>query len=472
MGHDLDGLRQRFGARYPAWLLALLIVSTMTMVLASTSVNVALPAIMAEFAIGRPLAQWLVTGFLAAMTSGLLLSSWAQARFGARATLLCTFAVFLATSLLAPLLDSIWALIGVRILQGVCAGIVQPLAMVLIFRVYPGRGRGLALGLFGLGVMMAPALGPTLAGYLVDHFGWSAIFWLPAPVCVLSLFGGARLLPSLRALAPPRLDVPGFVLLNLALFGVLGGLAEAQRFGWLALVTLLPGGIGLCALAAFLWRCSRHPAPLLPLHLWRDASFRRSSGIALALGLGLFGLTYLIPLFVQTVEGYSAGQAGLLLLPTGLVLGVAAFAGGWLSERVAARWLLVGGLALLALSALGQALTGPGAGFWLICFWASLGRIGLGAILPGVSTASVQDLPAEELSRATGAVTFMRQLGGALGINLLTFFLEWRHLAEGATAAGDALAFQQSFWLLTLLFALAILPAWRLRSTPRRAARP
>ena len=464
MGHDLDVLEARFGARYPAWLLALLIVSTMAMVLASTSVNVALPAIMGDFAIGRPLAQWLITGFLAAMTSGLLLSAWAQARFGARRTLLGTFALFLGTSLLAPLVASIWQLIALRVFQGLCAGIVQPLAMVLIFRAFPERGRGLALGLFGLGAMMAPALGPTLAGYAVDHFGWRSIFWLPAPVCLLGLAGGALLLPSLRALTPPRLDVPGFFLLNLALFGILGALAEAQRFGWLAAATLLPGAVGVASLAAFLWRCSHHAAPLLPLRLWCDASFRRTSWVAMVLGLGLFGVTYLIPQYVQTVEGYSAADAGLLLLPTGLVLGASAFFGGWLSDRLAARWLLVGGLALLAVSTAGQALMGSGAGFWAICAWASLGRVGLGGIMPGVSTAAVQDLPAEELSRATGATTFMRQLGGALGINLLTFFLEWRHVAEGASAAGDVHAFHQSFWLVTALFALAIWPAWRLRS--------
>lgn len=463
MGQDLEGLKARFGTHYPRWLLALLIVSTMTMVLSSTSINVALPAIMADFAIGRPLAQWLVTGVLAAMTSGLLLSSWAQARFGARATLLTSFGLFLLTSLLAPFVTSIWALIGIRIVQGLCAGIVQPLSMVLIFRAYPGEGRGLALGLYGLGAMMAPALGPTLAGFLVDHFGWSAVFWLPAPICVISLLGGALLLPTLRAAAPPRLDVPGFVLLNLALFGILAALAEAQRFGWGHPATLLTGGIGLSALVAFFWRCSRHPAPLLPLRLWRNASFRHASWVSLSLGLSLFGITYLVPLYVQTVEGFSASDAGLLLLPTGLVLGAAVFFGGWLSDKVAARWLLVGGLALLTLSTAGQALAGTGAGFWVICAWASLGRVGIGAIMPGVSTGAVQDLPAEDLAPATGVVSFMRQLGGALGINLLTFFLEWRHVAEGATLEGDAAAFMQSFWLLTALFALAIWPAWRLR---------
>ncbi|MCM2331073.1 drug resistance transporter, EmrB/QacA subfamily [Geopseudomonas sagittaria] len=464
MGHDLDVLAARFGRHYPRWLLALLIISTMTMVLSSTSINVALPAIMQDFAIGRPLAQWLVTGVLAAMTSGLLLSSWAQARFGPRATLLTSFGLFLVTSLVAPFVTSIWALIAIRIVQGLCAGIAQPLSMVLIFRTYPGEGRGMALGLFGLGAMMAPALGPTLAGFLVDHFGWRAVFWLPAPVCILSLVGGALLLPTLRSLTPPRLDVPGFILLNLALFGILAALAEAQRFGWLHDATLLTGAVGLLGLAAFLWRCTHHSAPLLPLRLWRNASFRHTSWVSMVLGVSLFGVTYLVPLYVQTVEGYSASDAGLLLLPTGLVLGVAVFAGGWLSDKLAARWLLVGGLGLLTLSTAGQALMGTGASFWAICAWASLGRLGIGGIMPGVSTAAVQDLPAEELAPATGTISFMRQLGGALGINLLTFFIEWRHVAEGASAAGDAQAFVQSFWLLTALFALALWPAWLLRS--------
>ncbi|MNM98030.1 Multidrug resistance protein stp [compost metagenome] len=290
------------------------------------------------------------------------------------------------------------------------------------------------------------------------------MFWLPAPVCILSLIGGALLLPTLRSLTPPRLDVPGFILLNLALFGILAALAEAQRFGWLHDATLVIGAVGLLGLAAFLWRCTHHPAPLLPLRLWRNASFRHTSWVSMVLGVSLFGITYLIPLYVQTVEGYSASDAGLLLLPTGLVLGVAVFAGGWLSDRLAARWLLVGGLGLLTLSTAGQALMGTGASFWAICAWASLGRLGIGGIMPGVSTGAVQDLPAEELAPATGTISFMRQLGGALGINLLTFFLEWRHVAEGASAAGDAQAFVQSFWLLTVLFALALWPAWLLRN--------
>ena len=184
MRDDLQALQQRFGPRYPQWLLALLMVGSMAMVLASTSINVALPAIMADFAIGRPLAQWLSTGFLAAMTAGLLLAAWAQARFGARRTAQFGLLLFILTSLLALVAQAAWQLITLRIVQGLCAGIVQPLAMVLIFRVFAEGGRGMALGLYGLGVMLAPSLGPAIGGYLVDHFGWAAIFWMPLPMCL------------------------------------------------------------------------------------------------------------------------------------------------------------------------------------------------------------------------------------------------------------------------------------------------
>src|SRR3989344_5146340 len=134
MRDDLPALQQRFGPRYPQWLLALLMVGSMAMVLASTSINVALPAIMADFAIGRPLAQWLSTGFLAAMTAGLLLAAWAQARFGGRRSAQLGLPLFVLSSLVALVAHAAWQLIALRIVQGLCAGIVQPLAMVLIFR--------------------------------------------------------------------------------------------------------------------------------------------------------------------------------------------------------------------------------------------------------------------------------------------------------------------------------------------------
>lgn len=467
MQHDLPALQARFGARYPRWLLGVLMIGSMAMVLASTSINVALPAIMQDFSIGRPLAQWLSTGFLAAMTAGLLLAAWAHARLGARRTAQVGLWLFILSSLLALVAQTAWQLIALRIVQGLCAGIVQPLAMVLIFRVFADGGRGMALGLYGLGVMIAPTLGPTIGGYLVDHFGWAAVFWLPLPMCLLALLGGQWLLPTQRERTTPFLDVWAFVLLCVALFASLGALAEAQRFAWQELRVWAPSLLGVVAVIGFFRRSRRSVKPLLPLRVWRHAGFRNASWVALTLGMGLYGSTYLIPLYLQTVEGYSAGRAGLLLLPTGVLMGIASFAGGWLSDRLSAAVLLISGVLVFALSAAGFGWLEPGASFAVLCFWACLGRVGLGILLPALSTASLDMLSQEELAQGAGAITFVRQLGGAFGVNLLTFFLEWRHRSEGADLAAEAVAFQQSFWVMAAVFALTVLAAWNVRSTKR-----
>jgi EmrB/QacA subfamily drug resistance transporter len=467
MREDLQALQQRFGPRYPRWLLAVLMVGSMAMVLASTSINVALPAIMADFAIGRPLAQWLSTGFLAAMTAGLLLAAWAQSRFGPRLTAQFGLLMFIISSLLALVAHAAWQLIALRILQGLCAGIVQPLAMVLIFRVFAEGGRGMALGIYGLGVMVAPSLGPGIGGYLVDHFGWAAIFWMPIPMCLLALCAGQWLLPNQRERSTPRLDIQAFIWLCVAIFAALGCLAEAQRFAWAEPRVWLPGLLAALAVLAFVLRSRGARQPLLPLELWRHSGFRKASWVALSLGLGLYGSTYLIPLYLQTMEGFSAGRAGLLLLPAGLLMGMASFLAGWLSDRLSAAVLLCAGLLIFALSSAGLAWVEQGASFLVLCFWACVGRVGLGVLLPALNTGSLDILSAEELAQGAGAITFVRQLGGAFGVNLLTFFLEWRHSVEGGDLGAEMLAFKQSFWLMAGVFLLTVLAAWGVRSPTR-----
>ncbi len=467
MKRDLASLNARFGALYRVWLLGVLMLGSMVMVLSSTSINVALPAIMDEFAMGRPLAQWLATGFLAAMTAGLLLAAWAQAKLGSRLTVQFSIGLFVLCSLAALVATEGWQLIVLRILQGTSAGIIQPLATVLIFRVYAGGGRGAALGVYGLGLMIAPSIGPTIGGYLIDHFGWASAFWLPLPVCFVLMLAGHWLLPDESNANAKRLDVLSFVMLTIAIFAGLGAISEAQRYAWsdwhvctLALLTLV------CARVFFVRTLSSN-RPILSLRLWRLPAFRRASWVALALGLGLYGSTYLIPLFLQTIKGYSAGHAGVLLLPAGILLGLASFASGWLCDRIAIVWLLCIGLFLFAVSSVWYGIWGASSGFLWLCIIAGVGRLGIGLIMPALSIASLDSLTVDELPYGAGAVTFVRQLGGAFGINLLTVFLEWQHQSLGGDFAAETQAFERTFILLGLAFMLALWPAWRLRKFPK-----
>lgn len=360
-----------------------------------------------------------------------------------------------------------WQLIVLRILQGASAGIIQPLATVLIFRVYAGGGRGAALGVYGLGLMIAPSVGPTVGGYLIDHFGWMSAFWLPLPVCFVLMVAGHWLLPDEGNPKAQRLDVFSFVMLTVAIFAGLAAISEAHRYSlsdWrvttLALITVV------CSVL-FFQRTLNSKKPILSLRLWRLAPFRRASWVALAMGLGLYGSTYLIPLFLQTISGYSAGHAGVLLLPAGIFLGLASFASGWLCDRIAIVWLLCAGLTLFAFSAIWYGIWGASSGFLWLCIIAALGRLGLGLIMPALSTASLDSLTVDELPYGAGAVTFVRQLGGAFGINLLTVFLEWQHQSLGGDFAAESIAFERTFMVLGLAFLLALWPAWRLRKFPK-----
>lgn len=467
MKRDLASLNARFGVLYRVWLLGVLMLGSMVMVLSSTSINVALPSIMDEFAMGRPMAQWLATGFLAAMTAGLLLAAWAQAKFGSRLTVQFSIGVFVLCSIAALMATEGWQLIVLRILQGTSAGIIQPLATVLIFRVYAGGGRGAALGVYGLGLMIAPSVGPTVGGYLVDHFGWMSAFWLPLPVCVVLMVAGHWLLPDEGNPNAKRLDVLSFVMLTIAIFAGLGAISEAQRYAWNDWHVSLLALLTVACSSVFFRRTLNSDRPILSLRLWRLAAFRRASWVALALGLGLYGSTYLIPLFLQTIKGYSAGHAGVLLLPAGILLGLASFASGWLCDRIAIVWLLCVGLFLFAVSSVWYGIWGASSGFLGLCVIAAVGRLGLGLIMPALSTASLDSLTVDELPYGAGAVTFVRQLGGAFGINLLTVFLEWQHQSLGGDLAAETIAFERTFVILGVAFVLALWPAWRLRKFPK-----
>ncbi|WP_064496059.1 DHA2 family efflux MFS transporter permease subunit [Thiopseudomonas alkaliphila] len=470
MYRDLDMMQKHYGARYKTWLLSVLLLGSMVMVLSSTSINVALPEIMNQFHMGRSMAQWLVTGFLAAMTSGLLLAAWIQARIGAQNTVQLSIGVFLMASVLALIATEGWQLIALRIIQGACAGIIQPLATVLIFRVYKDGRRGRALGIYGLGLMIAPTVGPTISGYLVDAYGWMAAFWLPMPVCVLLQVVGPLLLPNDREPEAKRLDVLALVLLTVSLFAGLGGLAEAQLQNWDSPWVYGPIALAFACLIGFFVVTLGKENALLPLDLWRIPAYRRASWIALALGMGLYASTYFIPLFLQTVGGFTAGQSGLILLPAGIFLGCASYISGWLCDRMNFAWILIIGLLLFALSKAWYGLWGVSSGYWWLCIWAAIGRAGMGLLGPAINTASLENLTSAQLAQGASGITFVRQLGGAFGINLLTAFLEWRFEVRGGTPEADNQAFEETFWLMGLAFALALWPAWRLRPGPLNRA--
>jgi MFS transporter, DHA2 family, multidrug resistance protein len=442
-----------------------MMLGTISTILSATIVNVAFPALIDEFHVGHDTLQWVAAGYLAAMTATMLATAWLVETFGERTTFVATLALFLAASLLAAASWSTGSLIAARVLQGAAAGILQPLAMIVLFRVFPIEERGRAMALYGFGIVLAPAIGPAIGGTLLDAFGWRSIFLLTVPFCIGGLVLGARTLQRREAVVSLRFDWPGCALLIAALVTLLNVPVVGHRQGFASVAALALVALGVALSAAFIGWEMRAGAPLLPIRLFRHRPFAGASIVAFAYGIGLFGSTYLVPVFAQEIAHYSAAEAGYLLVPPGIALAFAIAVGGRLTDRMHAAPIIVAGLALFALSSLLLAFSGAATGFTLLALWLVIGRIGLGMLIPALNVGAVQSLAGSELAYASAAVNFVRQLGGAIGVNLLAVVLEWRSAAPGLV--DPARPFHECFAIVTLAFALAIIPARSIRKQGR-----
>ena len=449
------------------WVVATTMVGTVSTILAATIVNVAFPALIREFNIGHDSLQWVATGFLAATTTSMLATAWLVDTFGQRRTFVATMVLFLAASLLGAASWNTESLIAARVLQGATAGVMQPLSMIALFEVFPLEERGRAMGLFGFGVVLAPAVGPAAGGLLMEAFGWRAIFLLSVPFCVAALPLGWRWLSDVRSTGPrQRFDWTGAALLSLALVAVLNFPVVGHRAGWLSTAALTDAVLALGLATGFVAWEFRVAAPLFALRLFASRGFRAACLVAFAYGLGLFGTTYLVPVFVQDIAGYTPARAGNLLVVPGLALAVAIGLAGRLTDRAPPRFVVGGGLACFAVSSLLLAFATGTTTFWLLALWLTIGRAGLGLIIPALNVGAVETLPAEYLGHASAAVNFARQLGGAIGVNLLAVLLEWR-LGFHDEPSGATLAFRDCFLVVTIAFAAAVLPALSIRKHAR-----
>lgn len=449
--------------RERAWIVATLMIGTMSTLLSATIVNVAFPALITEMHIGHDVVQWVATGFLAATTATMLGTAWALQRFGERTTYIVTLSVFLAGSLLGAFAWNADSLIFARVMQGAAAGVLQPLAMVVLFRVFPLAERGRAMGIYGFGIVLAPAIGPAIGGALVTSFGWRWIFVLSLPFCVAGIALARKTLVDHVASEPPRFDTIGFVLLVLGLICALNVPVVGHRDGWLSVELAAIAVAAIALWVAFVVWELRAPAPMLSMRLFRHRAFRSASLVALAYGGGLFGSTYLLPVFVQEIAHYSAASAGSLMFFPGLALALSIAVGGRLTDRFQPRFVMIAGLVLFAISSALFVWTGDGTSFWVFVAWILVGRVGLGLLIPALNVGAVQALTGTELAYASSAVNFLRQLGGAAGVNLLAVFLEQRlHVLDAAQAPR---AFHECFILVAVAFAIAVFPAWSAHRT-------
>ena len=461
---SLAALRARYGPRYRWIVLLTVMLGTIASVMASTIVNVAVPDMSHYFTLGQEEAQWLSAGFMAAMTVSMPTTPWLLGRHGYRRTFIGAVVLLLIGSIAGGLSNTYPLVLAMRVAEGFAAGILQPIPAIIVLRGFEPAEQGKAMGLFGAGVVLAPALGPSIGGVLVEWFGWRSIFFVAAPFCVLALPLGWRLLPHSApggvavSASAARLDVRGLVVATTAILLGLNGLALLEGARWqLGLLLLAASGAAFVGLVAYLRRAAD---PLIRLELFRSAPFARGSLVAFCYGAALFGSTYLLPVFMQIALGLPPSLVGAVLLPAGIVLAVVIPLVGRVARPANRGSYIVVGLALLSVSFSAMVLVGVGSGLTLLTALAILGRIGLGCILPSLNLAAMEGIAPTLIAQGTSLINLLRQLGGATGVGLIGVFLAWRLHVHGDAVAR---AFHEAFVMLGVLTALAIVSAWGMR---------
>lgn len=429
-----DVLIARYGPRLRWYATGTAMLGMVAAVVTTTIVNVAIPDIMGAFGIGQDRAQWLSTGALAAMTIGMLTTAWLIQSFGERRTFIGALGVFTATSLVAGFSPNEHVLIAARIVQGSVAGILQPLSMYVLFRVFPPERRGMAMGMFGISVILGPALGPTIGGLLIDQFNWRYVFFANVPLSCAAMLLGTLFMPE-RAEAGKRPDFDwlGFVLLAVAIGTLLTGLSNGQREGWNSDFVLGMFATAAASGTAFLAWELNVAQPLVALRVLAVGQFTAAAIVAFIFGVGLFGSVYLVPLFVQLVQKYTPLNAGLLLMPAGLIMGVFMPIAGYISDRAPARTLIISGLVCFAISSYWMSIVDANTSFWMLAWLVVLSRIGLALIKPALNLSALRPLPQDLLSQGAGMINFARQLGGAFGVNSLSMVLDLRTMFHSNT---------------------------------------
>jgi EmrB/QacA subfamily drug resistance transporter len=449
--------------RRTMWTFAITSLALLMTTLDNLVVTTALPTVQRDLHASISGLEWTVNAYTLTFAVLLMLGAALGDRFGRRRMFLIGLAIFTAGSAAAALAPSIDGLIAARALQGVGGAIVTPLTLTILSDAFPAERRGLALGAWGAISGLGVALGPVVGGAIVQGISWQWIFWLNVPLGLAVIPLGRAYLAESRGPAT-RLDVPGVALITGAMFGLVWGLVRANSHGWTSPEILLALAGGALLTVAFVAWEMRAREPMLPMRFFRSRAFSAANAASLLMFFGMFGSIFLLTQYLQNVQGYSALDAGLHILPwTGMPMIVAPIAGA-LSDRIGGRPLLVVGLSLQAAALAWMAdvirpdipyseLIGPFmmAGVGMAMFFAPVAAVVLGSVRQ------------REAGQASGANNAIRELGGVFGVAVLASIFS--HQGGYSTPDTFTAGIQPALWVGAAMVAAGAVAALLL---PRR----
>ena len=415
---------------------------TVMQVLDTSITNVALPHMQGSFSASIEEMSWVITSYLAANAVIIPASGWLTAVFGRRRFYLICTVTFTAASFLSGIAPNLEFLVAMRVLQGLGGGPVIPMAQAIMWEIFPLEQRGTAMAVWGVGIMLAPILGPTVGGWIADEWSWRWIFYINLPIGVLAFFMvSAFLFDAPFHRRPHRVDLAGIVLMVLG-FGCLQLVFDlGERHDWFDSTMILGLAVfALCLLAGFVIREILAAEPILDLSVFGNRNFGLGSLAILLIGLGFNSSVLLVALYTQKVLGYDAWTAGLTLAPAGVGTMIALMISGQLVSRMDQRLMLAGGCLLSAVALeLMTGLTGT-MDFASLAWPRFLQGFAMGFIFVPLQALALSTVPTERLANATAAYNVVRNIGGSVGVAVVTTLIARRSQQHQATLTSHVTA--------------------------------
>ncbi|UOQ46932.1 DHA2 family efflux MFS transporter permease subunit [Gracilibacillus caseinilyticus] len=402
-------------------LMIVLISGAFVAILNQTLLGTALPHIMKDLEIDAATAQWLQSIFM--LVNGIMIpvTAFLIERFTTRALFLTAMGSFALGTLVAAIAPDFTVLMAGRVLQAAGAGIMMPLMQTVMFLIFPIEKRGSAMGMFGLVIAFAPAIGPTLSGWLVENFPWRSLFYVVLPIAIIDIIVAYKILVNVTKQTYPKVDVPSIILSTLGFGGLLYGFSMAGNasYGWGSPMVYIPLIVGAITLFIYIQRQLKLPKPILEFRIFKYSMFSLTTAIGMISFLAMIGGAIVLPIMMQDYLGFTAFESGLALLPGALLMGIMNPITGRLFDKFGAKWLAITGLALVTVTTLMFSNLSPETTFTYITVVNAFRMFGIAMVMMPVTTAGLNQLPGKFIPHGTAMNNTMRQMSGAIGTALL-----------------------------------------------------
>lgn len=450
---EQQAAQQQWVPSFNPWLIAVSVMLATVMEVLDTSVaNVALPHIAGNLSATTEEATWVLTSYLISNAIILPATSWISKYIGRKRFLITCIIIFTAASALCGAAPNLAVLIIARILQGMGGGALQPIAQSVLLESFPPEKRGAAMAVYGMGIVVAPIIGPTLGGWITDNYSWRWIFYINLPIGLIASFMANTFVeepPYLKGQKPGRIDYTGFGLMALGLGALELTLDLGQQRDWFesSLIVFTASVSALSLIGFVIWELLT-PDPIVNLRVFLNRNFAVGCAMIATVGVVLYGSTALLPLFLQTLLGYPAVDSGMAVSPRGVGAVVSMMIVGRLISRVDSRWLITFGFVVLTFSTWMFTWINTNISQSNIMMPMLISGFGMGFVFVPLTTLTMATLPQEQIGNASGIYNLMRNTGGSVGIAIMTTLLARNTQVHQAVLTSHATPYDPAFQAL------------------------